>query len=273
MLSDNHMHTRFSGDSEADPQEMIKSAKEKGLSGLTFTDHLDWDYPTEPHLFDLDIEKYVKELTTLSATISDESFRVRVGIELGLQAHLKEKHAALLEQYDFDVVIGSVHQVDGADPYYDSFFEGKEIRAAYAEYFDAILENLAAFTDIDTLGHLDYISRYGMRYAKEHHANGSLRPKDFAGQINAIFDILLTHDIALEVNTGAFRYGYNEPNPSYEILTHYYNRGGRAITLGADAHAPEDVAIGFDKVIPTLKRIGFEGYKEFTHRNGNYIPF
>ncbi|MBQ1639853.1 MAG: PHP domain-containing protein, partial [Lachnospiraceae bacterium] len=33
------MHTRFSGDSEANPKDMIAAAKDRGLAGLIFTDH------------------------------------------------------------------------------------------------------------------------------------------------------------------------------------------------------------------------------------------
>ena len=55
---DQHMHCMFSGDSDADPVLMIKSAINKGLDGICFTDHLDYDYKEEPGLFDLDIAAY-----------------------------------------------------------------------------------------------------------------------------------------------------------------------------------------------------------------------
>lgn len=45
---DQHMHCMFSGDSDADPVLMIKSAINKGLDGICFTDHLDYDYKEEP---------------------------------------------------------------------------------------------------------------------------------------------------------------------------------------------------------------------------------
>ena len=50
-LWDTHMHSQFSGDSEAPQEEMISSAIEKGLAGICFTDHLDIDYPEEPDIF------------------------------------------------------------------------------------------------------------------------------------------------------------------------------------------------------------------------------
>ena len=44
LLWDNHMHSSFSGDCDIPAKEMAAAAKEKGLLGITFTDHLDLDY-------------------------------------------------------------------------------------------------------------------------------------------------------------------------------------------------------------------------------------
>ena len=60
-LWDTHMHSQFSGDSEAPQEEMISSAIEKGLAGICFTDHLDIDYPEEPDIFLLDLPNYIRK--------------------------------------------------------------------------------------------------------------------------------------------------------------------------------------------------------------------
>ena len=56
-LWDAHMHTSFSGDAHTPPEEMADTARGKQLPGITFTDHLDWDYRETPGMFDLDIER------------------------------------------------------------------------------------------------------------------------------------------------------------------------------------------------------------------------
>ena len=58
-LWDAHMHSSFSGDAHTPPEEMADTAMEKHLPGITFTDHLDWDYLETPGLFDLNIEEYL----------------------------------------------------------------------------------------------------------------------------------------------------------------------------------------------------------------------
>ena len=87
MLWDTHMHTHFSGDSNADPAAMARSAIEKNLAGICITDHLDYDYPDEPDLFTIDFPQYEKGIRQLQADFSD-SLNINFGIELGLLAAL-----------------------------------------------------------------------------------------------------------------------------------------------------------------------------------------
>ena len=144
MLWDQHMHCCYSGDSEAAPEDMIAAAYKRGLSGITFTDHLDLDCAIEPELFSLDIVPRAEYLARL-AIEWEGRLTVGCGIELGLQPHLAARHRALLSSHDFDLVIGSTHTVAGIDPYYPVFFEGKTEDEAYLGYFEATLENVKAF--------------------------------------------------------------------------------------------------------------------------------
>ena len=65
MLWDTHLHTRYSGDSTAEPEDMVQTALQHGLDGICFTDHIDYDYPMEPELFLFDMDAYQKELSEL----------------------------------------------------------------------------------------------------------------------------------------------------------------------------------------------------------------
>lgn len=264
MLYDTHMHTCFSGDSETAPEDMIKAARLKGLGGICFTDHLDIDYKEEPHLFDLDLEKYFDEMPVIRKKNETPDFHIGIGIEMGMQPYLANKQHEIVQKYPFDFVIGSVHVIGGYDPYYRSFYDKVDVRDAYHRYFDQVYENLLCYDDYDTLGHLDYVVRYGLKYFGSPEADCPFC--DYRDQIEKILSHLIMHGKSLEVNTGAFRYGMEEPNPSYEILKFYYEIGGRNITLGADAHEPKDVARAFDIVVPELKRIGFTYFNVYSGR-------
>ena len=112
ILWDCHMHSSFSADSDTPMEVMIHRAVETGLQGITFTEHLDPDYPVTPDKLDfsLDIPAYKEKLAELSDIYKDK-IQVRFGIELGLQMHLGEYFDSLLSQTPFDFVIGSSHLV------------------------------------------------------------------------------------------------------------------------------------------------------------------
>ena len=144
ILWDCHMHSSFSADSPAPMEDMIRQAVFLGLQGITFTEHLDPDYPATPDGLDfsLDIPSYQEKLFQLQDTYKDK-IQIRFGIELGLQMHLADYFHSLMQEFPFDFAIGSSHLVHGFDPYYPEFFQGRKESRCYMEYFESILENLS----------------------------------------------------------------------------------------------------------------------------------
>lgn len=266
MLWDTHMHCFFSGDSEADPEEMIRAAQAAGLSGICFTDHLDYDFPSDPpDLFVLDLEEYEQAIPALTKKY-EGIFPILHGIEIGVQPHLHEKLREVVRTCDFDQVICSSHAIDGLDPYYKTFFIGREERAAYVRYFESILENLAGFSDFDVYGHIDYVVRYGPN------TNKFYSYEAYADVLDAILKKLIDMGKGIEINTGGFKYGLGHPNPCEDILKRYRELGGEIITIGSDAHEPEHVAYDFAKVPAILREAGFTHYTIFEKRKPRFIP-
>lgn len=265
MLWDTHIHTYFSGDSEALPQDMVESAIAKGAGGICITDHLDYDYPDEPELFLLELERYRKAIAALQQQY-EGIFPVLYGIELGLQPHVTEDNLRVTRTYPFDFVIGSSHVVHHADPYYGTFYEGRTEDEAYLEYFESILENLSTDVDFDVYGHLDYVVRYGPN------RNRFYSYGKFAEVIDEILRILIEKGKGIELNTAGFKYGLGHPNPTEEILKRYHALGGEILTIGADAHKPEHVAFDFCKVPAILKEAGFSYYTVFKNRKPEFLP-
>ena len=258
MYWDTHMHCRFSGDSAAEPEEMILSAIRKRLDGVCFTDHIDWDYPG-PTPFHFDPEKYFAVLKPLSEKYKGR-ISVHIGAELGLQPHLKQRYDAFLSMGDFDQVIGSSHVVHGFDPYYPDYYAGKTEDEAYLEYFESILENLAVFGNFDVYGHIDYVVRYGPN------KNAYYSYEKFKDVIDEILRTLIAKGKGIELNMAGFKYGLNHPNPTEAILKQYRRLGGEILTIGSDAHAPDQVAYDYQKIYTILKEAGFTHYTVFQKR-------
>lgn len=263
-LWDTHMHSQFSGDSSSPLDSMINASIERGLAGICFTDHLDIDYKDDPDLFLLDLPNYYASVMANQKVYAGR-LPVLFGIELGLQPHLAALHQDILSQYPFDFVIGSSHVVHGMDPYFPKFYEGRDEKAAYREYFESILENLDAFHDFDVYGHIDYVVRYGPT------RNANYDWTEYEEIINEILKKLILLGKGIEINTGGFKYGLGHPNPTEDIIRRYKELGGEIITLGADAHSTEHVGFDFEKLPHILKDAGFEYYTIFRQRKPEFL--
>ena len=113
-MFDFHLHTKLSFDSETEPRDMILAAENAGLCEICLTDHFDHnsDINRSHNLFTPEDYK-----SLIAPTFSDK-IKVRHGVEFGLTTWNKEHLAELQRALDFDFVIGSVHYLNGTDPYF-----------------------------------------------------------------------------------------------------------------------------------------------------------
>lgn len=266
IQADMHMHTWFSTDSEACPCDMADEAVRKGLKTICFTDHFDKDDLEwgEEGIFDVDA--YFVEMQKLQEEYAGK-LNIRIGIELGLRTYLKDYYEELTKKYPFDFVIGSVHNVpykkdaEGnilyTDPAAEKLFTDRTDKEAYRLMMETTLENVRTSDCFQTLGHLDYVVRYGKSREKEYSYT------DYADIIDEILKLLIEKEKGLEVNSAGLKYGLPFAHPHPDVLKHYRELGGEIITIGADAHKPEHVAYDFAKAEEILKSCGFKYYTEF----------
>lgn len=263
ILCDSHVHTEFSTDSEAAVRSMLNAAAGRGLESVCITDHMDLDFPPQdgqdfdgkqPFCFDLD--EYFQTLSMLREEYRGR-LEVRIGIEIGLQPHLGHRYREMLHSYPFDYVIGSVHLIRGLDPYYGKLFEGRPDAEAYREAFEETVRCLNAVNDFDSLGHLDYVVRYGKHQGEEYSY------RKFADEIDEVLKKLISMGKGLEMNTGGLRCGLGFCNPHPDVMKRYRELGGEIVTIGADAHRPEHMAYEFQQASEILKACGFRYYTEY----------
>ena len=270
IKADIHTHTSFSGDSDEPMENQIKSAISKGLDYLCFTEHMDIDYPSSPsepdNIFILDTDAYFCKFKDLKRQYANQKIELLFGVELGLQPHLAKTHEEFIKKYDFDYVIGSEHVTNKKDPYYPSFYEGRPEYEAYCEYFEDIIRNLNIFSAFDSFGHLDYVVRYGPNKNKDYSYT------KYGDYIDEILRIIIDKGIALEVNSGGYKYGLGCPNPSKEIILRYKELGGEMITIGSDAHDTSRIAGDFNQIENLLKDCNYKFYTVFQKRKPIFLP-
>lgn len=264
MICDFHLHSSFSGDSSTPPENMIEQGIRLGLPAMCFTDHYDMDYPEEPDLFTFDINNYFQKLSSLKEQYKGR-IDILIGIELGLQPHLKDFCHQIVSDYPFDFIIGSSHVADGMDPYYPTYYENRTEKAAYEAYFLSILDNLNTISNFDIYGHLDYAVRYGPN------KNQFYSYEAYRDILDEILKSCIQKGIGIELNTGGLAYGLGFPHPHPDIIRQYRKLGGEIITVGSDGHTPEKLAYDFKKVPEFLKECGFSYYTIFKNRNPEFI--
>ena len=240
---------------------------ELGLTRMCFTEHMDFEFPvsdaTPAGFFEVNLDSYLYDLLTYREKYRDR-IRLLFGLELGLQAHLVPLQAACAASKPFDFIIGSSHLCAGKDPFQPYFWEGRSTEEALREYFSSIIENLETFTDFDVYGHLDYAVRYAPGQDKDYCY------EKYADLFERILDLLLENGIGLEINTGGLGYGLRDVNPARAILRRYREKGGEIITIGSDAHRPQDLCRFFGRAEEILKDCGFRYYTVFEGRTPHF---
>lgn len=261
-IFDCHTHTHFSHDSECDPHDSLKAAKEKGIAGFAITDHCDIEYCKLQ-----DVKTPIKRSADCAHEMGDG---VLAGVEIGEGIWHKKDAEEVLAGSDFDIVLGSVHAVRYKSytmPYSQmdfSVFSQDEINEYISAYFDDMLEMIKT-TDFDVLSHLTcplrYISgKYGI----------AVDLKNFADKTDIILNEIINRGVALEINTSCLDTNYNALMPDIPIIKRYKELGGYLLTLGSDAHIAKRIAHGFDYALSELSRLGFKNI--YYYKNRKPIP-
>ena len=225
-MFDFHMHSRVSFDGKASGLDMARAAAEKGLKAICFTDHMDYDPMDPEHVLSYHIEDYRREYDDLQIA----GLTVCKGMEFGLLEDNQDVFARDRSLYPYDFIIGSVHFVDGLDPYFAEYWRNTTQENGELRYLEAILKCVKVQDDFDVLGHMTFISKCRFNPVK--------RPvllswhRELADEI---FKVLIEKGKGIEMNTsGVDRCGVYLPDPEY--LRRFHELGGEIVTVGSDAH-------------------------------------
>ena len=162
---DSHVHTRHSSDGKDPVRAIVDEAREKGLYYLATTDHLDLDLKLGHNRSPIpwkhiDLAAYRAEWLEARAELEkeDSPLKFRFGIEAGFsdEPQVMEAYRKVLADYPFDVVINSVHFVDGWDVYFPNAFFLKSRKRIYGDYLDEMGEAIVTvhLSDVNEEGRM-----------------------------------------------------------------------------------------------------------------------
>ena len=267
FLCDYHTHTRFSfdGDPAATHDAMCRRALEIGLDHIAFTDHFDVNAEVEG-LYDF---PYDADAAFASMMEVKEKYKGRLnvlcGIELGNAPQYPAEAKAALEAHPYEFVIGSLHNLKNVPDFcYMNFghMSDNQIKKLFDRALDETIE-VARFPGITTLAHITYMHRYVTLGGKK------LDFKPYYEKLEHLYRTVIDRDIALEINVSTLWKGLGISLPTMELLKLYKDCGGSLVTIGSDAHAPENLGKAIRKGYAILETVGF--HEVVTVENGQRV--
>jgi histidinol-phosphatase (PHP family) len=252
LKADMHNHSDNSEDSHASLDSMCDSAIKKGINIMAFTEHVDFNsFDSGYHFFDE--SRYSLDIIEARKHYS-ENLTILKGIEFG-EIHLYQNEFKTSLSRDYDVILGSVHMIDDLFVGDERILSRYTIDQLFKKYYKIMLD-MVQCGGFDVLAHFDFPKRY-------YHKNPTCR-----NLTDEILKTMIQKDITLEINTSPLRKGYHETSPGNLILSRYAMLGGVKVTIGTDAHAPEEVGKNLDLAINLINsqnglRKGYFQNREF----------
>lgn len=249
IIFDGHTHSRHSFDGSETIEAMCRAAVAAGVRGLTVTDHCDLGAYALPD--------WRERLLGAAAEVETvrERFQGRLtlsyGVELGQAIHDMPAARQALALADYDVVLGSLHNLYQTEDFYFLQAETPDKKALLERYFEELLQ-LASTDTFDVLAHITYAYRY-MGYGSDVPPVRSFEPL-----LREIFTVLAQNGKALELNTSGL---YRSPKacamPDLWELKLFKACGGELVALGSDAHIAANIGRGIKEGQALLREAGF----------------
>jgi histidinol-phosphatase (PHP family) len=274
MLTDYHVHLRpdepdttaekFFTAANAERYRVV--AEERGITELGVSEHVHrfhaaldvWQHPFWCQSAADDLEEYV-------AFVREET-DLRLGIEADFVPGREDRMANLLEPYEWDYVIGSVHflrdhavDMPGA---FDVWGRGESAEKVWKRYF-ATLAEAARTGQYDIMAHPDLVKVWG---GSRPLPEGDLR-RYYEPAVEAFHEA----GVAVEVSTAGLRKPVGEIYPARGFLE-LVVEAGLPVALSSDAHVPDDLGYGYDQAVALLADLGISELCVFERRQRRLEP-
>jgi histidinol-phosphatase (PHP family) len=253
---DYHIHTLFS-DGRKGLVDYVDQAVKSGIDEIGFSDHVHFQKAS----WSMDFANLPDYLNEINALRRISKIPIKAGLEVDFVPSKMDGLMQTISKFDLDYLIGSVHyigewQIDSEAEIHR--WRGKDIDQVYQQYF-ALIEEMVKSGLFDIVGHLDLPKKFGFQ------------PKNDDNRLPLeTVRLISKSNMCIEVSTGGLRKPCHEIYPSQDLLKMCFDQG-LPITLGSDAHSPEDVGADFNKAISLLRKIGYTEIVRFNKRSKEYV--
>ncbi len=275
MLTDYHLHLRpddvgataedYYSVSNVDRYRTV--AEERGIAELGCAEHIYrfaqalevWQHPLWRESARDDLDEYVGFIR--------EQTDLKLGIEADFIVGREDRMASLLEERDWDYVVGSVHFVGEHAVDHDGFevwdHRSQRPDELWRRYFRTLGE-AARSGMFDILAHPDLIKYWGP--ARRPVPEGDLRRF-----YELAMDGIGESQIAVEVSTAGLRKHVREIYPAPAFLEMCLE-AGCPVALSSDAHVPGDIGRDYEAALKLLEEMGVGELAVFERRERRLEP-
>jgi histidinol-phosphatase (PHP family) len=257
---DTHIHGQFSSDSKLDYRNLCQKSIEKNYKVIAFTEHFDLLDSELQNYGGPVLKKYIDYLSKIQREFPD--LTIIKGIELGEPHRIVDIAKKLFSEVTIDYIIGSLHFTK-TKINVSVKIDNPMTECDVQQYYKEILE-MVEIGNFDTLGHLGIYKRslFYQQIPSE---------KNVQHIIDEIFRVMIKKNICLEINSSSLKnYPTYLPDPIH--LTRYKRLGGELITIGSDAHDLETFDKYYEKIVVSLKKLGFSYlYYKYNGTWGNVL--
>lgn len=263
-IVDLHTHSVISFDGNDSCESLCSTAVQKGAKVLAITDHCDIDGA------DLDVMKLCTQQYEATKAVKEKyknELEVLQGLEIGQGIYRVELTNQVLQTFDYDFILGSLHNLDKMEDFCFLNYYDYDVYELLQKYFEDIfkLSNMDIF---DSLAHLTYPLRYIVAREKM-----NVDMSKFRNIIDAIFENLVKNKKALEINTSGLFMDMKDTLPNISLIKRYKEIGGEYITIGSDSHFAARVCQGMEQGMQIAYDAGFRNVTVFRKRNPILVPF
>jgi histidinol-phosphatase (PHP family) len=256
VIASYHNHTRWS-DGRSSVADMARGAQRLGVAELAISDH----FVLHPSGVAPQWAMQPEELGTYILDL--QSHDVLVGLEVDFFEDAQDRLATVLQAHPFDVVIGSVHEVDGfvidGSPEPWRRLDPAQRDRVHQRYWQTVA-SLARSGLFDIVAHVDLCKKFAF-YAT----------CDITREIDVALDAVAEADLVIELNTAGWHKPCQDGYPTLQILRDCHRRG-IPVTLSADAHQPDHLIRDFDLGAERLASAGYTQVARFAQRKRRMEP-
>jgi histidinol-phosphatase (PHP family) len=267
VLTDLHVHLRPDDlDATAERhfttenvERYLAVAEERGIGYLGVSEHVHrfrqaldvWTHPFWR-------ANAVDDLDEYCAFVRDET-PLKLGLEADYLFGREDRIANLIEERDWDYVLGSIHFLgdEAVDMEGDwDVWRSPDPEKVWRRYFETLGE-AARCGLFDVLSHPDLVKVWG-----------SDRPTP-EGDLRRFYDLAMDgiagSDVAIEVSTAGLRKPVREIYPARPFLEMCLE-AGRPVTLSSDAHVPDQLGYRYEEAVELLEAVGVTEVAAFEGR-------